>query len=176
LPALTEAQVLGLPDVISNDRFTVNFGAIPTFGDTSTSLLIKCMDVYIPGINNERFEVGLGTMYRSFRGKRNYQRSMMMTFVETVDLSTLQALREWLEFIAGTSSGNSQGFIASYGVTPTITAYDTAGNAADTITLVNCFPYQLQDIALSTAQGTQAMLVQCDFSYDVPNYLSVQQT
>lgn len=171
MPALTQSQMQSLPDVLATDRFTINFGVIPGFGDTSTSLLLKCIDVYIPGTANQRFAVPLGNVNRSFRGKKEFgqQNTMQCTFVETVDLTSLQALRMWLEYIAGTNSGNSQGYIADYAVTPTISVYDTTGSVADSVQLFRCFPENVPDVPLSTQQSQQ-MVFSASFSFDYAVY------
>jgi hypothetical protein len=174
MPALTQSQMQSLPDVLSTDRFTINFGVIPTFGDTSTTLLLKCMDVAITGVQNQRFPVPLGTVMRSFRGKKEFdQGTLQCTFVETVDMSTLAALRQWQEFIVGTNSGSSQGYINSYATTPVISTYDTTGSVADTVTLYRCFPDAVQAVQLST-QASQAMAIQCSFSFDYAVFGNVQ--
>jgi hypothetical protein len=165
--ALTLTQEQSLPDVLATDRFTINFGSIPTFGSTQTSLLLKCIDVVIPGTSNQRFTVPLGNVNRSFRGKKEFgqQNTMSVAFIETVDATSLQALREWLEYCVGTTSGNSQGYINDYAVTPVLNTYDTTGSIADTVTIYRCFPIDVQDIQLSTAQ-TQQMQVNAAFSFD----------
>ncbi|MDE1905570.1 MAG: hypothetical protein KGH75_03860 [Rhodospirillales bacterium] len=178
MPALTQSQVQSLPDVIATDRFTINFGSIPTFGDTSTTLLLKCIDVAIPGTDTQKFDVPLGNVTRTFRGKKLWSggaNQMALAFIETVDMTSLQALRQWLEYIVGTNSGNSQGYISSYAVTPIIQVYDTTGSISDTITLYRCYPNAIQDVPLST-QGTQQMLVQAQFSFDYAVYSNTPVT
>ena len=166
MPALTLTQIQSLPDVLSTDRFTINFGVIPTFGDTSTTLLLKCMDATITGVSNQRFPVPLGSVMRNFRGKKDFdQGTLQFVFVETVDMSTLAALRQWQEYIAGTVSGSSQGYISSYAVTAVLSTYDTTGSVADTVTLYRCFPEVIQAVNLSTQQS-QPMSISCAFSFD----------
>jgi len=122
--------------------------------------------VYIPGTSNERFVVPLANVNRTFRGRKNFmQNQMQISFVETTDMSSSAALRQWLEYIVGTNTGNSQGYIASYAVTPTINVYDTTGSIADTIQLFRCYPDDLQPVSLSTTT-TQQMLIQATFSFD----------
>ena len=171
MAALTQTQMQSLPDVLASDRFVLNFGNVPGYGDSYNVLSFKAMDVAIPGIQNEHFGVPIGPTYRSFSGRRNYIRTMACTFTETVDLSTLKCLRAWLENVRNTDSGNSNGYINSYAIVPTISVYDTAGNIADSIQLYRCFIIDLADHNMST-QGAQAVQVQAQFSYDYPIYAS----
>lgn len=177
MPALTQTQIQSLPDVLSTDRFTVNFGVIPTFGDTSNTLLLKCMDVTIIGTANQRFTVPLATANRSFRGRKEFGagNTFQCTFVETVDMSSLAALRQWLEYVVGTNSGNSQGYISSYAVSPIVTTYDTTGSIADSFTINRCFPESIQDVPLSTQQ-TGPVQVNATFSFDFIIYSNTTVT
>ena len=132
--------------------------------------MIKCLDAYIPGSSNERFVVPFFNVNRTFRGRKNFmQNQMQISFVETVDMTSSAAIRQWLEYIVGTNTGNSQGYISSYAVTPTISVYDTTGSVSDTIQLYRCYPDDLQAVALSTAT-TQQMLIQATFSFDYVIY------
>jgi hypothetical protein len=169
LPALTQSQMQALPDVLASDRFIINFGSIPGYGDTSSDLTLKCMDVQISGNSNERFEVPLGNVVRSFRGKKNYSRTLACTFAETVDLTTLAALRQWLEQVVGTDSGNSQGYINDYSVTAQIQVFDTTGAVADNVSVFRCFIIDLQDHNMQT-QSSQAVTLNATFSYDYVEY------
>jgi hypothetical protein len=169
MPALTQSQIQALPDVLASDRFTINFGSIPGYGDTYNNLTLKCLDCVIAGTGNEHFQVPLGNVMRNFRGKKMYQRQMSVTFAETVDASTVAALRQWNEQVVGTNSGNSQGYIASYAVTAVVSVYDTTGAVADTATFYNCFIADMQDYNLDTSTS-QPVRVQALFVYDYVVY------
>jgi len=135
------------------------------------------MDCYILGTSNQKFTVQLGPVNRSFRGRKEFGQgsTLQCTFVETTDLSTLTALRQWQEYIVGTNSGSSQGYISSYATTPTITVYDTTGSISDSVQVFRCFPDNLPDIQLST-QSAQPVVVQCSFSFDYLTYQGVSVT
>ncbi len=165
MAAFTNAQTQAMPDVIATDRFVFNFGSIPQSANTLTSLSIKCIDAVIPGFSNERFEVKIGAQARGFRGQKNYQRIAQLQFIETVDMSALKALRNWHEFVVGTNSGNSGGYINQYAVTVSMQTYDTTGALADVATFYRVFPVDVQDVPMSAVQ-TQQMMVSAQLSYD----------
>ena len=172
MPPLTQTQMQALPDVLTTDRFILNFGSIPITGDSYGALSLKCVDVSMPGSQNARFDVPLGNVDRSFRGKKTYGRQFSAAFSETVDLSSLRKLRNWLEACAGTDSGNSQGYISDYAVTANLQVFDTTGAAADYCDIFRCFIFDLQDIGLENSQ-TQGMRATAQFSYDYVQYAGV---
>lgn len=166
MAAFTNAQSQALSDILASDRFVMNFGSVPGgAGNTLTSLSLKCIDSVIPGFSNERFEVRIGAQGRAFRGQKRYTYQAQLTFLETVDLSTLDTLRNWAEFVVGTNSGNSGGYINQYAVTATMQTYDTTGALADSAKFFRMFPVDIQDIPM-TVNTTQAMMVQGLFSFD----------
>ena len=141
MAAFTNAQSQALPDIIGSDRFVFNFGAVPGTGNTLVPLSLKCLDAIIPGFSNERFEVRIGAQGRSFRGQKRYSYIAQLAFIESVDFSTFSTLRNWHEFVVGTNSGNSGGYISQYAVTTTMQMYDTTGSLADVATLYRMLPY-----------------------------------
>jgi hypothetical protein len=168
MPVISLSQVEALPDVLSTDHYNFFLGTIPGGGDT-TSLMIKCMDAVIPGMSNEPIEVQLSAHVRKFRGRKMFPRSMSITFMEDITLDTLTKLRAWDQQIVGTNSATSIGNIAQYSVQPTLQVFDQKGALSDSIQFVNCFLYDIQDLALNSG-GSAAAQVTAQFSYDYPIY------
>lgn len=167
MAAFTNAQVQSLPDIISIDRFVMNFGAVPGTGNTLIPLSLKCIDAVIPGFGNQAFEVRVSGNQRNFRGQKMYQYIGQFTFVETVDLSALKTFRNWHEFVVGTNSGNSGGYIAQYAVNAVQQVYDTTGALADNATFYRMFPVEINDIQTNSSQS-QAMMISAQMRFDYP--------
>ena len=160
--SLDEAQ--SLPDILSAENYRFQMGSIPGWGD-STPLEIKCQSVAVPGRSNTPIEVALGSFIRSFSGLNRWNTTVAATYVETIDMDTLQTLRTWLEQIRGTRSGTSIGDIRDYSINPVLTVFDQAGRVADTIYFYNFWIDTISDFTMEGANST-AIQVQATFKYD----------
>ena len=157
-------QFNNLPDTMSTEAFELLLGNIPGSG-SSLDLTLKCQQASLPGFSNEAFEVALHGFVKKFRGRKMFTRTLSVTFTEVADGSTYLGLKRWDEFIAGTRSGNSQGFQRDYSVNAVLVVYNTIGAVALRLKFINMFLQELSDVALD-GSSSQAMLVQATLSFD----------
>lgn len=170
---ITQSQVQALDDMMSADNFVFLFSKIPNWGgDGFSDLTIKALSAAIPGAGQEDFQVTIAGFVRNFRGRRIYNHQIDLTFAETVDMSTHNALRNWFEYVAGTDSGTSGDYVKGYAVTGSIYTFDTTGVQADLANFYRIRPVQMPDTQLS-GEGTQAMQTSCTFTFDWCNFNKV---
>ena len=172
MPAISQSQIQTLPDILSTERFVLRFGTVPTYGDTFFALTLRCQDTQLPGVQDQSFQVMLQGHTRNFRGMRTYQHILSATIIEGADMAALTALRQWKEFVVGTDSGSSGGYIAMYSVTATLEIYDVMGNLADFCNIYRCYIHTIQDGQMS-GTGSQPFMVSADFQYDYIEYNNV---
>lgn len=141
-------QIAALPDVADVIAYEMNFGNIPGIGN-SNGLTLRSKDTNIPGISNEAFTVTLHGHTRNFRGRAMWPGTWSTTFTETVDAYTMSTLRAWHERVVGSTSGNSQGYLAQYSVNAQLVVYDTTGAVMKRMIVEECFPQDIPDVQLS---------------------------
>ena len=164
---ITFAQVNNLPDALDSNAYEMLFGTIPGYGLTS-DLTVKCQTVSIPGFSNEAWETNLHGYVVKNRGRKMFARTLSATFTEHADGSTLKAFKVWDEYIAGSKSGNSQGFKKGpdgYSVQSALRVYNTIGALANEVEFVNMFLQEISDVNLDSS-SSQQMLVSATFSFD----------
>lgn len=171
MPRITLSQIESLPDVLSSEHFTLQFGEIPNVGD-GLQLMLKYIDCNIPGFSTEAFDVMLHGVQRGFRGRRMYPRSLACSFVEDSTMDTLNTLRQWMEQIVGTDSNTSVGGILDYAVPATLTIFDQAGNDIDSMNFINCFVQDVPDVQV-TGESSTLMRITATFKYDYAQYRGV---
>ena len=158
-------QVNNLPDTLDTSAFKLLLGTIPNSG-SSQQLTLKCQQASIPGFSNEAWESNLHGYVKKFRGRKMFTRTLSVTYIETVDGATYRQLKAWDEFIAGSRSGNSQGFQREYSVQSELVVYNTIGAIAKRINFDNMFIQELSDIQLD-GTSSQSALVQVTLSFDM---------
>lgn len=156
-------NILSLPDILDASRFLLTLGSIPgSTGGSDTQLSFKVSSFETPGMSHESFDVPLGTGL-NFRGKRQYVNTMSITFYEDSKSNTLRPLREWFENIAGTNSGDSQGYIADYSIPKVqLDQFDTTGATIATYWIYRFYPIDVPSVPLN-AESSQAMQITCTF-------------
>lgn len=157
-------QVNAIPDILDQTGFELVMGSIPISGGTE-DLTIKCQNVSIPGMSTEAWEAMMHGHVKRFRGRKVYPRQLSATFYEDSLFRTHAKLRAWLEFIAGSESGNSQGFQEEYSVTAELRVYNTVGDLIVVDRMEHFYPQDLQDVQLD-GSSSQGVSVSCTFSYD----------
>ncbi len=158
------AQVDSIPDILSAESFEFILGNIPIAGST-TDLTIKCQNVSQPGVSNEAWEAAMHGHVKRFRGRKVYPRQVTASFWEDSEFATLSKLRQWMEYVAGSESGNSQGYQADYSVTGLLITYDTTGAVINRTYFENMFPQDIPDVQ-QDGSSSQGMAVSVTFSYD----------
>ena len=157
-------QINAQPDILDQTAFLLDFGTIPGAGN-SEHLAIKCLNVPIPGMGNEKMSVALHGHTFGFRGRRTYPGTFSPTFYEDSLMRTLRALQGWLEVTVGSNTGNSQGYKSDYAVDANLIVYDTTGLAIAAHIIENCI---IQDVPDVTFDGSSSSPVQVapTFGYD----------
>lgn len=160
---ITFNDINSLPDVMDASAFTLNLGLIPS--GSSRHLTIKCQSASRPGFSNERITATVHGHSLNWRGRKTYPQTLSVQYLETSDMRSHNALQQWMEFCAGSESGNSQSYKALYSVLGELIMFDTTGAVADRVRLENVFPQDVTDTALS-GESSAAMQVSATFSFD----------
>lgn len=158
-------DILGLPDILSGDAFYLAITAVPGDGGDLTNLALKCLNATIAGFSNEKMQVALHSHQRSFRGRGIQPQSLSVTYYEDQTFDTWKIIKSWHEFVVGTTSGNSQGFLKDYSSTGTLEVYDHVGDVIHTMTYYNIFPTDVGDLSLD-GSSSSPLQVSVTFSYD----------
>lgn len=164
MPRISFEQVNSVPDILDQTGFELVMGAIPLAGG-SEDLTIKCQNVSIPGFSTEAFEAMMHGHVKRFRGRKMYPRQLNATFYEDSRFLTHTKLRQWMEFIAGSESGNSQGFQDEYSVIAELRVYNTVGQIISNNRMEGFFPQDVPDVQLD-GSASQGVSVAVTFSYD----------
>lgn len=95
-----------------NSRNTINIASAATSddllavsGDAFSNMAIKCQSAVIPGLSNAAFDVNLHGFIQRFRGRREFTRSLSITYLEDSNVTSTALMRAWFELISGTFSG-----------------------------------------------------------------------
>ena len=160
-------DILGLPDILSNDAFYFVIASVPAggSGDVLRNLALKCLNTNIAGSSTEKMTVALHSHQRNFRGRGIQPQTLSVTYYEDQTMATYKILKAWKEFIVGTRSGVSRGFLHDYSTSATLTVFDHPGNPIMQTTFYNLFITDIPDMALDG--GSSAPLqISVTFSYD----------
>ena len=157
----TLSNVLALPDIIDAQKFILILGDIPGFG-SANSLSFKVSSFSVPGTSNEAFDVNLPGGPLNFRGRRIYANSMSLTMYEDSKMETLRPLREWMEYIAGSETGASGGYIEDYSITAQLSQFDTTNKEVARYLIHRFYPNDIPEVSLS-GESSAAMQVTCSF-------------
>lgn len=157
------SDALAIPDILDAVRYTLYFGQIPGSGNTN-HLTVKAFNASVPGESNESFDTFMGGHNRNFRGKRVFSNPLSVSFYEDSLSQTMTDLRTWHQNIAGTESGNSNGYLADYSVDAMLTVFDTAGRATATHIIHQAYLMDLNEIPLS-AESSAAVQVTAQIKY-----------
>lgn len=158
-------NVLSLPDSLSAESFTLEFGRIPG-GFSSRALTLKCQSVPLPGVSNEKLITALSGFEVGHRGRPVQSHNVTASFIETVDGSSLGILRAWHDFVVDMRSGLSRGYKNQYACDTRLTLFDVVGKAVHAYNIYNLFPESIEDTSLDGA-STQAVLVSAGFHFDI---------
>lgn len=163
-PTLTEAR--GLEDILDTSSYRMEIGQIPG-AEIDSRLSVQCTQATYPGVDNETFAVTFsGGHELSYRGRKVFPKQLSLTYVETVSMNVTSAFGGWLEYIAGTDSGNSQGYKADYALDgPKLFVYDLVGNIADTVIFYGLQVSSKPDVSLDPGSA-QPFQVQVTLTYD----------
>lgn len=162
--ARTSLQDLrSLPDALQAWNFDMVVPNIPGSGDTR-SLTIKCMSSSIPGFTLDPVLVGLHGAEIKYAGRQVFTHSLPITSVETRDMSTRDAIRNWME-TARRNRDNTGNYKSVYATDVKIYLYDDTGAAVRTIMLYGCYPEGVDDSPLD-GSNSAAVTFSWTLSYD----------
>lgn len=161
---ITFAQVNALPDILDQTAFELVLGNLPLAGQAS-DLTIKCQNVAMPGVSSEFWEAALHGHVKKFRGRKMYPRTVTAAFYEDSTFGTINKLRQWNEFIAGSESGNSQGFSGDYTIEAELLVYNTVGQVINRTVFENFAVQEIPDVQFD-GSSSQGVSVSVTFTYD----------
>lgn len=157
------SDVRSLPDPLQGWNYDLIIPNIPGGGDTR-SLTIKCMTASIPGVSLDDVMVSLHGVEVKYAGREVFTHTMDVTYLETRDMGTRDALRNWME-TARNVRNNTGGYKSEYATQANLQLYDDTGAVVRTIVMDGFFPQNLQDAALDGSNSTPVN-VSVSFFYD----------
>jgi len=164
MPSISFEQIQALPDVLLDDRFELLINPKGDGAGNTEALTLRCQGAAMPGSQIEQVLVGLSGHQVHFRGRKIYPNTLAITYVETHEGIVMTTLRQWKEYIVGSSSGNGASK-QDYSVTATLNIFDEGGNVALSIDIEGLWITDIQDTQLN-GSAAQPFLVMVTFSYD----------
>jgi hypothetical protein len=161
---ITMEQIAGLPDPQNTEWFEFLLGNVPGGGDTQ-DLTLLCQTASWGGVSFTATDVALHGFTIKGGGRKEFPRTLSITYQEVADMRVSRKLKQWMEVIRGTRSGTSQGYKKDWSVTGKLIVYDTTGLAVDAIKYYRTWPTDLTDISMDGASSSP-MQVSATFSYD----------
>jgi hypothetical protein len=151
-------------DPLDQILFRMYFPSIPGGGNTA-SLEINCQNAIWAGSSTEDYEVTRHGITKTYRGRRVYPRTLSINFVELTGAPITKALKNWLDYKAGSETNASQGFSQDYTTTAYLEIHDTTRQATHTITYLRLMVQDVPDITMDGTSSGQVVL-SATFKYD----------
>lgn len=163
----SHSNVLALADAAQQWNFDLFFPSIPGSTGVNRNLTYKCKTTSLPGSKIDPVDIALHGVKKREAGMATYDHTFNVVVMETVDYSSLKALRAWRSF-ARNWRDNKGSDSAAYKVNLELDLYDNAGGISHTVILAGCF---LTDIADTGFDGAQSSVVDLNltFSFDYMN-------
>lgn len=167
MPRITLDEVVSLGDPLLSDMFRLNFFRIPGSGTDATrlnQLSISCQQVTLPSRTVDPVEVALGGYSVMYGGRQTYSHDLQITFVETREMTIINTLSSWMDFIRDKQSqkGNLK---KDYSTKATIEVYRLTGEIQDTYTLFNVWCNSLPEVQFDSTSAN-LITVGASFQYD----------
>jgi len=157
------SDIRALPDPLMGYNFDLVIPNVPGGGD-ARSLTIKCMSTSIPGMSTEDVTVSLKGIDTKYAGRPMYTHTLSCTYLETRDLSTRDAIRNWIK-LQRDFRANTGSYKSDYATTASLMLYDDTGAAIRQISLEGFFPQNMDDAALDGGSSTPVNIA-VTFAYD----------
>ena len=154
-------QVNAMPDIAANNRFKVYFPTIQ--GNNFNTLGILVHSITIPQKAVGHIQVRLQDQSIGFRGGRQFDNQMQITFYENVAGEALGSIETWMSYVRS-KEGTSlrKPFYSGEGK---LEIYDTVGYVIHTLKLRNMFPITIEYPVLDEG-GSAAMEFTTTFNVD----------
>lgn len=161
-------QMDNMPDIIGSTDFRFTFSRIPgALGIDLEKVAMNCTQAVIPGLTINKAEQRFAGAHKlNYAMTSTYAGTMAMQFLERVDAQTIIWMRQWLEFIRGTESGNAKGYKKDYAVVGRLEIFDATGKTAMEITLHNVFIQEFPETQVDAQSENQQVLYAVSFNYD----------
>lgn len=156
-------DVNNLVDPLMLYNFDLIFPTIPG-GGNSRGMTVKCMSATLPGMQIDQVTVPLHGVEVNYGGRQIYTKTFTATFLETRDVTTRKAMREWMRFCRNNDT-NKGNYKAQYAVDASMILYDDIPNVIQTSKIMGCFPISVDDLQLDGGQSAYAQY-NITFSYD----------
>lgn len=155
-------NVQALPDAFTVFSFDLVFPTIPGGGD-NIKLTYKCQTTAIPGFSIEPVDIELAGVKKKEAGRAIYEHTLQATFLETVDMATRKAFRNWRETCR--SWKKNTGSVSSlYKVNPQLHLYDNTPMVTRIITVYGAWPETVDSLSLE--QSSTAGFLSVTLSFD----------
>jgi len=163
------ADVMGIDDPLDTQDFLFRIPAFP--GGDGRHLQIKCKSASLPSFGTEKRTLELHGYKTHYSGRKEFDGSMEVTFIETRSATVYRDLMIWSELVRSTrfAVGATK---AIYSTVGQIVLLDNAQMEAATFTVQGLFPEKVAEVQL----GEQGFVeVNTTFSFDVlaPEILGV---
>lgn len=157
-------QVKAIPDAAQSWNFDLFFPTIPGSSGDSTQLTYKCKGTTLPSSKIEVIDIQLHGVKKQEAGRAIYDGTFTATFMETVDYSTVKALRAWRDYMRSWKR-NTGSNASAYKVNLELDVYDNAGEVIQTFILAGAFVTDVSDVQLSGGES-QAVELSVTFAFD----------
>lgn len=156
-------DIRSLPDPLLGFNFTMLIPNIPGGGD-SRAMALKCMQSVIPGQQLEAVLVALSGYEVKFAGRVVYSHTLPVVFLETRDMSTRDALKQWQD-MARDVKNNTGNYKTAYATDVKLQLFDDTGSVVRTVNVYGVYPEDVSDVQLD-GSSSAAVSVSATFSYD----------
>jgi hypothetical protein len=151
-----------LPDPVLTFEFDLRIYNLPGGGDTN-AVTVKCSSTSLPGISNEPVMIQLRSVDVNRPGKQIYNKSIMISLLETRDMTSRDALNRWIRR-ARDMAKNTGSYFDEISTTADILLYDATGRTIRTIRLYKVWCTTEDDGQLDSSSA--ALMINGSLNYD----------
>lgn len=95
---LNLSQINSLPDVLKDSKWYVRFAKMPAVsGITASEIDLRAVTMDVPKATTGVIEVTIRENTIRVPGRKSYSQSLTLNMIETVDMKTMQFLKDWRE-------------------------------------------------------------------------------
>jgi hypothetical protein len=163
--AVQISQVVGLPDVLVDNHFSMFFPILPGGGDTE-AFWIRNMTGILPGKSNAVTKVDLHRHTANFANRLKFGHTFQANYLDTGDRKVLKALQLWQKQCTDPQTGlpNPK---ETYVADPKVIIYGADNNPVETRTFYNLFVSAVSDVPLNGASENAPLIFPVTFTYDM---------